>query len=271
MPDRIEETLSALRVDIDRVGLPDSGSIRRRGDQRTRHQVIGTTLAALAVVAGTIGVTANLAGDDRSLQGPPAKDGPTATTSVTEEKPLTLADDPLLRPDDIGTIGPYAGWQRSPEAVSQSLRPLRCVTSPTTWGAERTEAAQYYQDLDGMVVEHVLRFPDVASAEAGLRLGLSQFAACGTGDPAQATVVDRPSEDVPGVADEARRASRLTTPKADAGIAYYELAVTRTDNVVVVLEWTSMGNPYGDDSADWVWDADRLQIALDRAVQGGTR
>lgn len=263
MPDRIEETLSALRVDIDRVGLPDSGSIRRRGDQRTRHQVIGTTLAALAVVAGAIGVTANLTGDDRSLQGPPAEQ---PSVSTTQQPLLTLADDPLLRPDDIGTIGVYEGWKRSPEAVSESLRPLRCVTSPTTWGAQRTEGAQYYQDLDAMVVEHVLRFPDVASAEAGLQLGLSQYAACGTGDPAQETVAQRPQEAVPGAGDDAYRASRLVTPKADAGIAYYELAVARTNNVVAVLEWTSMGNPYGDDSADWVWTADRLQTALDRAV-----
>src|SRR5512134_3288710 len=162
MPDRIEETLSALRVDIDRVGLPDSGSIRRRGDQRTRHQVIGTTLAALAVVAGAIGVTANLAGDDRSLQGPPAEQ---PSVSTTQQPLLTLADDPLLRPDDIGTIGVYEGWDlnASPDAADQMLS--LCVSKPSDLGGTDTVSGLYYNVLDGTFTEHVLRFPDAAAAQ----------------------------------------------------------------------------------------------------------
>src|SRR3990170_7012125 len=145
MPDRITETLTALRADVDTVGLADSGAVRRRGNQRTRHQLAGSALAVVALLAGVIGVSGQLTGDNRSIEGPPATKGPSVTAAP--ETPLTLAEDPLLRPDDIGAVGPHTGWKRSPEAVSQSLRPLRCVASPTTWEAGRAEGAQYYQNL----------------------------------------------------------------------------------------------------------------------------
>lgn len=37
--------------------------------------------------------------------------------------------------------------------------------------------------------------------------------------------------------------------------------------LVVVLEWQASGNPTGDGTENWVWDAERLQTALDRAVK----
>ena len=40
--DRVADTLTALRADTDRLALPDSGSVRRRGEQRTRNQVVGS-------------------------------------------------------------------------------------------------------------------------------------------------------------------------------------------------------------------------------------
>jgi hypothetical protein len=46
-------------------------------------------------------------------------------------------------------------------------------------------------------------------------------------------------------------------------ISYFELGVVRAANVVVVLQWHSMGQPTG---VDWVWDANRMASALDRAV-----
>ena len=42
-----------------------------------------------------------------------------------------------------------------------------------------------------------------------------------------------------------------------------ELAVTRVNNVVVVLQWTSMGNPLP--AGAWVWDSHLAQVAVDRA------
>jgi hypothetical protein len=95
---------------------------------------------------------------------------------------------------------------------------------------------------------------------------MRELAGCPAGDPAEATVEDRGEQRVDGVGDEAYHASRLTTPTADAGIHYYELAIARTGNLVVTLEWTGMGNPAGDGPDDWVWTAERLRTALDRAV-----
>lgn len=258
MPDRIEETLSALRVDIDRVGLPDSGSIRRRGDQRTRHQVIGTTLAALAVVAGAIGVTANLAGDDRSLQGPPAEQ---PSVSTTQQPLLTLADDPLLRPDDIGTIGVYEGWElnASPDAADQMLS--LCVSKPSDLGGTDTVSGLYYNVLDGTFTEHVLRFPDAAAAQDALDTVAKSLTGCTVGTPADNVQTRWAPLDVTG-ADAAVHVSRSSeTPNSEP--SYLELGMARTSNVVVLLSWNSMGQP---ESVSWVWTADRLQTALDRAV-----
>ncbi|HEX6935596.1 MAG TPA: sensor domain-containing protein, partial [Actinomycetes bacterium] len=253
-----EETLSALRVDIDRVGLPDSGSIRRRGDQRTRHQVIGTTLAALAVVAGAIGVTANLAGDDRSLQGPPAEQ---PSVSTTQQPLLTLADDPLLRPDDIGTIGVYEGWElnASPDAADQMLS--LCVSKPSDLGGTDTVSGLYYNVLDGTFTEHVLRFPDAAAAQDALDTVAKSLTGCTVGTPADNVQTRWAPLDVTG-ADAAVHVSRSSeTPNSEP--SYLELGMARTSNVVVLLSWNSMGQP---ESVSWVWTADRLQTALDRAV-----
>ncbi|MBA3232660.1 MAG: hypothetical protein H0T17_01735 [Propionibacteriales bacterium] len=67
----------------------------------------------------------------------------------------------------------------------------------------------------------------------------------------------------------ALRASRLTTPKADADISYYELAAARIGNVVVVLEWSSMGKP--ETPGGWVWYAETLDVAAHRAVEQNLR
>jgi hypothetical protein len=134
---------------------------------------------------------------------------------------------------------------------------------PTTLGAEETQGAIFYSDLDPTFSEHVLRFAtaeEAAAAATGLR---DAFAACPQGDPAEVTTDDR----VPGaLSPTAFHASRLSTPTADAGIGYYELGVAREGNVLVVLQLNAMGNPAGDGPDDWVWTADRLRTALDRAV-----
>jgi hypothetical protein len=79
-------------------------------------------------------------------------------------------------------------------------------------------------------------------------------------------VADRGSARVSGGEgiSEALHASRLTTPTADAGIAYYELGDLRSVNVGVVLEWSSMGKPDG--TGSWVWSTERLDLAASRAT-----
>ena len=264
MPDRLEERLRTLRVDVDRVGLSHSAQVRRRGEQRTRHQAVGAVAATVAVVASIAGLAGGLVGD-RDSAAPPVQQ-PTVTTTQQAWQPLELAPQPLLETTEIAPIGPYTGWQRTSAPVEESVRPLRCISSPAELGASRTEAAMFYQDLDASFIEHVLLFDDPAAAEAAARSVRTQFSTCGAGDPAEVTVSDRPAEPVDGVGDVAYRLSRLTTPKVDAGIGYYEAGVVTDDNMVVVLEWISMGNPFGDGHDDWVWTPERLQAALDQAV-----
>jgi hypothetical protein len=75
----------------------------------------------------------------------------------------------------------------------------------------------------------------------------------------------RYSELVPGL-DLAVRHSRYFVPEVASEPSYYEVATAHQGNVVVVLEWQASGNPAGDGPRDWVWTTDRLQAALDRAV-----
>jgi len=108
MPDRITETLTALRADVDTVGLADSGAVRRRGNQRTRHQLAGSALAVVALLAGVIGVSGGLGSSDRTLDAPPATTGPTVDTTpepgpTTMDPPVTeVPESVLLTGDDVG-------------------------------------------------------------------------------------------------------------------------------------------------------------------------
>jgi hypothetical protein len=253
-------TLDALRSDAERTPLADSLTVRRRGDRRTRNQAVGGALAAVVVVAAVVGVSGSLLGGSQGASGPPA------SSSTPSPSTRQLAADPLLQPADIGTVGHYSGWQLSPDAVDESARPLQCMTSPTGWASADGAAALYYGDLDGRVIEHVLRFPDETSARNAVQVPLRDFRTCPDGPASAATVTKRPDEQIPATGDEAYRGSRTATPKTAGEVSYYELAVARTANVVVVLEWTSMGNPNDGDAARWVWTPQRVHTALDRAV-----
>lgn len=254
--DRIADTLTALRTDIDRVPLAGSGSVRRRGEVRTRNQVIGSSLAVVALVAGAIGIGAGFTGgDDRSTRIP-------ASPSPTAETQRALAADPFFAEGDVQLdSGPM---KRSPASPDEQPKPLQCMPRPTTLGAAEAPSALFYSDVDPTFSEHVLRFATSEEAAAAADELRDSFAACPKGDPAEVTSDDR----LPApLSPTAYHASRLSTPTADAGIGYYELGVAREGNVLVVLQLNGMGNPAGDGPTDWVWDADRLQTALDRAVR----
>jgi hypothetical protein len=258
--DKLTLTLDALRSDVERTPLADSMTVRRRGDQRTRRQAVGGAVAVVALVAGVAGVLGGAGGINKADGVPPATGGPTASTEV--EQPLTLASHPLLDPSDLGRVGVYTDWQANPSPEEANISYLRCMPSPDTLAAEQTEAGLFYNDLDSRATEHVLRFPDAESAFAAAGRLFSAFAACDKG-PASDHVVDRGPTDVPvASADSAQELSRASAPP-DSDYAYYELAVARKGNVLLVLQWTSMGQP---DGVDWVWDSERLSTALDRAI-----
>ena len=253
--DRVADTLTALRADTDRLALPDSGSVRRRGEVRTRNQVVAGSLAAVVLAAGAVGLMGGL-GDDERRTAPPAE-SPTPTAEATH----TLASDPFFANGDVELYSEQV--RRSPESPDEQPKPLRCMPRPAELGAEETRGAIFYTDLDPTFYEHVLRFATADQATAAAAELRDTFAACPEGDPAEVTTDDRlPAE----LSATAFHASRLSTPTADAGIGYYELGVAREANVLVVLQLNAMGNPAGEGTDDWVWTADRLQTALDRAV-----
>lgn len=260
MTDRLEETLRTLQLDVDRVGLADSASVRDRGDRRTRHQVVGSALATVALVAAAVGVTGILTADREAIEGPPAN----PTVSTTQEPVLSLAAQPLLRDGDLSGIDPYGAFQDSGRQPSYRL--LRCLDVPALAGdAKRRSTVLFEPDIgEPEVHEHALQFESAAAAEKFQTGLVGAFDACPEGDPAEVTTQDRPDDGSLGrVGDQAHRFSRLSTPTADAGIGYYELGTVRESNLVVVLEWSSMGQPAG---GDWFWTEERLQIAIDRAV-----
>ena len=109
----------------------------------------------------------------------------------------------------------------------------------------------------------VLRPPHALSGDEQPPAVVQQAEGLRAGRRVEVTTQDRGPAPLSGTAF---RASRLSTPTADAGIGYYELGVAREANVLVVLQLNAMGNPAGEGPEDWVWTAETLQTALDRAI-----
>lgn len=271
MPDRIQETLRTLQPDIDRVGLADSAAVRRRGDRRTRNQAVGAGAAVLAVVAGVVGVAGGLTGDRQAVEGPPATDGPTVSTSQEPEPELALAAAPFLAPADLtglggyDRVGPFVDAGREPEIL-----PEQCAARPGGWGAAEVRSTRYYQDgSEAEVRAYVLEFAtEAAAVQAALKRAYSDLATCpATIDPSAGTLRTRDPEMPPGLPlNSAVRQSRYFVPEVASEPSYYEVASAHRANVVVVLEWQASANPAGEGASDWVWTAERLQAALGRAV-----
>jgi len=264
MSDPLNDTLTSLRTDADRVPLADSDTVRRRGNQRTRRQAIGSSLAVVALIAGVAGVSGALTGSNKA-DAPPADEptlsttmSPEPTAAASEDTVQSLADEPYLEAGDLRDIGPFS---LQPNGELPSQLQLQCMdVVKLGQDAERSGMRFFDPDLDATMNENLFEFEDQAAAE-GFVLSVSDtFSGCDKGDPSEVTTADRGPEDV---GNRGVRASRLSTPTADAGIGYYELGVIREANVVVVLEWSSMGNPL---KTGWIWDADRLGTARDRAL-----
>jgi hypothetical protein len=269
--DRVRDTLNALRIEADGCGLTDPASVRRRGQARTRHQVAASVCGAVVAVAVIVTGGALLGGQaDAHHRLPPATVSPSPSPHY-----LQLAPDPLLSGSDVGTIGPYTAFHRNPDPVDEQQRPLQCIANPTTLGATDSKAALFFNDGgDATFIEHVLQFRSAAAAGDAVSALSSAFAKCDKGNPKDVTVDDRgpvraSSGDGTGLGvisdGGTMHASRLTTPKTDGDIGYYELGVARTGNVVVVLEWTSMGKPVADKAA-WLWSTGLFTTATTRAT-----
>src|SRR5215203_573562 len=236
-PDRVADTLTALRSDIDSIPLAESGAVRRRGEVRTRNQVVGSTLVVVALVAGAIGLGAGLTGGDDKTLVPPASPRPSTSTAQT----LDLAAEPFLEGEDLtglgdyGDLGPFIDAGQEPEILSG-----QCAVRPAGWGAGEVRSTRFYQDgTEAGINEYVLRFADEAAAEqAALKQAYADIAdVCpATVDPSDGTLATRYSETVPGL-DGSIRSSRYFVPEVASEPNYYEVATAYRGNVVVVLEW----------------------------------
>ncbi len=127
MSDRLHDTLSTLRTDVDSMPLADSSAVRARGTQRTRRQAVGTSLAVVALVAGAVGISGALTGTNNAdnLPAPPA---PTTTTSPTVEEPGPIDPALLVEPNMI------------PAPINQTFIEGETLTSPTAAQAEEKAA-----------------------------------------------------------------------------------------------------------------------------------
>ena len=275
MSDRITETLQALAPDTERLPVEGSSDVRRRGERRSRHQALASAAAVAMLVAGIAGISAGLSDDRRAVEGPPADPTPTAgpTFSATEEPLPRVASAPFLRPADLtglggyDDIGPFVDARQEPDVLARE-----CRVRPRGWDAEDVQATRFFQDgSEASASQYVLRFADPAAAEqATLKWAYADLADCITAvEPSEGEASTRLSVVVPGFGGPRPRAirhSRLFVPAAASEPDYYEVATAATANVVVVLEWQAWANPSGGGADAWVWSAERLQVALDRAV-----
>ncbi|MCY7372751.1 MAG: hypothetical protein LH461_03510 [Spirochaetaceae bacterium] len=261
--DPVTLTLSALRSDVERTPLADSRGVRRRGDRRTRNQAVGGALAVVALVAGAAGILGGIDGDRRATE-IPATPTPTPTQQSVAPEPFLLVED-LTGFGGYDQAGPFIDAGQEPDIL-----PEQCATRPGGWEAAQIWSTRYYQDgSEAEIREYVLRFDDAGSAEqAALKWAYADLvAACpATVDPSEGTLTTRESVIVPGL-DGAVQHSRYFVPELASEPNYYEVATAHRANVVVVLEWQGSGNPMLDAGEYWAWDAERLQTALDRAVE----
>ena len=175
MSDRLHDTLSALRTDVDSMPLADSSAVRARGTQRTRRQAVGTTLAVAALVAGAVGIGGALTGNNNADNLPaPA---PTVSTSQTpspdptvETRPaidtsvLLAADDMPPVPNQTFAVGETLDPATSADAEERYL--TVCLSPPS--GAQTPDLAllrTFPSDLDAFMWQWVAQYPTAGDAE----------------------------------------------------------------------------------------------------------
>lgn len=125
MSDRLHDTLSSLRTDVDHMPLADSSAVRARGAQRTRRQAVGTSLAVVALIAGAVGISGALTGTNKASNLPADR---TTTTAPTVEAPRPIDPALLVSPDMI------------PPPTNQAFIEGETLTSPTAAQAEQKGA-----------------------------------------------------------------------------------------------------------------------------------
>jgi hypothetical protein len=232
MSDRLHDTLTALRPDADRSPLADPAAVRRRGNQRTRRQAVGSALAAVAIVAAAVGVASGLNGDDRAIDQLPATQAPTTTSTVQrapDESVLLAVTDLPGVPHQTFVTGETLGKATPADLTQRHL--TVCGTSPASGPAISSAVlGTFASDLDAFAWEWVATYGSAGEAEAALA-GLRDRCTA-----AKTTIT--PLSGLPAGAD----GFRATTFGAPAQSELHgELnGIARVDNTIVVVSLRGM-------------------------------
>jgi hypothetical protein len=171
MSDRLHDTLTTLRPDVERAALADSAAVRRRGNQRTRRQAAGSALAAVAIVAAAVGVASGLNGDDRAIDQLPATHAPTTSATVQRAPAdvsvlLAVTDLPAV-PHQTFMAGETLAKATTAELAQRHL--TVCGISPAGGPAISSALLRTFpSDLDAFAWEWVATYGSAGEAEAAL-------------------------------------------------------------------------------------------------------
>lgn len=218
MSDRLHDTLTTLRADTDRVGLADAGNVRRRGDQRTRRQAVGSVAAVFLAVAAVAGISAGLGGNDNEGL-PPASQ--------------SVPSDAFLAADELPDYYP-AYTVASRTATVDDAQGSSCLRGLRIDGAAAEGATSYTgKAVDRYPVTSlhaVWRMPSAAAAAQAESQVDFWIASC-PGRLHQKTSGTAPSDLGPGrYADHV-----LTSPAVTEAVAHEALLVVREGSLLSVL------------------------------------
>jgi hypothetical protein len=258
MPDRIEETLAALRTDVDHLPVADSGSVRRRGQQRTRNQVLGSAFATVAVVAAAVGIGGGLLGGERT-SAPPATDPPTATTAspepTTVDPPVTeVPGSVLLTADELGLA------RLSQENVNAAG--IETLTSGCLLGSDDVVEfgfAAFGPSADGEPVlsQSVITQREAEDAQRQLAGFRADFEAC---EERRAQVPDSPETTV--ASGELSPAQQGRVAALGEGAWVYQVTTPEATSLVVGLRTANVSAVLAADTAEYSAD-ELLDLATD--------
>jgi hypothetical protein len=216
MSDRLHDTLTTLRPDVERAALADSAAVRRRGNQRTRRQAAGSALAAVAIVAAAVGVASGLNGDDRAIDRLPATSGPTTAPAPTTDEHGTLRTLVLLQPNQLPTFPNQPltvgqTFERATDADAAAVTFTACGAPPSGGVTPGSAVLRtFLTDADVRMWHWVAEYPTVGEAAQAVAALKAACTARG------AAPVDVPMTDMPGT-QAAFHAGRFT---ADPGSEY---------------------------------------------------
>jgi hypothetical protein len=244
MSDRLHDTLSALRTDVDHMPLADSSAVRARGTQRTRRQAVGTSLAVVALVAGAVGISGALTGTNKASDLP--ADNPTVTTTQEEPSPDPSVDprqvigtDLLIGAKDLPSFPnqPFTTGETLEQATTADTeeRGLAVCSSPPSGGVTPESAVlrTFVTDLDVRMWQWVAQYATAAEAQEAVD-ALSSTCARNGADPVDISTA--PS--MPAVDTALKSATFSADPDSEFNGSV--AGIVRQGDVVVVLGLNGM-------------------------------